>query len=137
MKRIVPIVILLVLFCTAGMVISGCSKSKLSSFIIGRWHRVNVINVDSVFVEDWDFQPGGTLVIHHAPEGAGDTLNLTGTYAVVSYNKFSINIPDDHWILLNGVWQIARKKDGYMMAVIDLSQFDGAGGGLTFREFTR
>jgi hypothetical protein len=137
MKRIGTILILLVLFAAAGIIISGCSKSKLSSYLLGRWHRVNVIDIDSVFVEDWEFQAGGTLVIHHAPEGPGDSLNLVGTYAVVENDKFSINIPDDHWILLNGVWEITRKKNGYMMAVIDLSQFDGAGGGLSFREFTR
>ena len=106
---------------------------------MGRWSRINVENIDSTtFYEDWEFQNGGIFVIHYAPPGPGDTLNATGAWAIKSYSKFSIALPDDKtYYLYNGTWQIVRRKSKNMMIVFDMTQLPGPGGGLEFREFQR
>jgi hypothetical protein len=138
MKRLLSIRFLCLLLLVAGIALGACSKKKARSWLLGRWNRINVVNVsNSSFVEDWEFYNDGTLVIHYGAPGPGDTVNLYGNFSILSYNRFTIHIPDKSFDLLNGYWQITNKKNNNMMIVFDVNQVSGAGGGLTFREFQR
>jgi hypothetical protein len=141
MKSFKPVLTVVLLFVVAAVsILSACSKDDTVSWIVGKWTRVNVVNMDSVNInynETWEFTEDGILRVSYVVTG-GWIFNYDGSYSVDSYKTFTIDVPDSHeFALLNGKWQIVRREDNYMMAIIDMTQFDGAGGGLTFREFRR
>jgi hypothetical protein len=133
MKRYRPGWIFFLLFLTMVIITISCRKSNLEGLLLGRWSRINVVNIDTPFVEDWEFQNSGTLIIHFAKPGPGDTINDQASYALTAYNKFDIQFPNKHpYEQLSGNWQVIRKKNGYLMIVLNHK-----GHGLTFREFQK
>lgn len=134
MNPIKSIRIVFLLLIAAGTILSGCSKSKTKSWLLGRWSRINVVDMTNISLpEIWEFQSDGTFRLLDAISDSGDTLDEQGNYVMKSYSKFEISLSDTtKFDYLVGVWQIVKHKNDYLMIV-----YNHDGHGLTFREFKK
>lgn len=133
MKKIVSLGVIATILVTSLVILSGCSKNKISSEILGRWSRVHVEDVsDSTLIEDWEFLQGGEMLIHNANPGVLDTAPVECYYFIETYNQLSISGADEKSYAqdYNGSWRVIKLENNAMMIIHETS-------GLLFREFVK
>lgn len=123
------LIFLLIMFLS----ILSCGKVATENKLVGRWHRINIDNLDdTTSTEDWEFLGNGDLKIHYQAVGAIDTTYIAGTYSMINYRKVTIagSIENGFPEYYCGNWRIIKlKKDDLIMSTEI--------GGLLIRDFVK
>ncbi|HOY30875.1 MAG TPA: hypothetical protein PKW80_03255 [Bacteroidales bacterium] len=119
-----------------GIVFTVSCKKNTQSFLMGKWDRVYVANIeDTVFYETWEFTADGQLFIECSGyDNLIDSLNYKGvmSYVIDSRNKFTVS---------NGAfsdqWEIVLRKNNKIRIVHNYGEDQNIQKGLDEREFVK
>ena len=134
MKTFHRIIILSLLI--TGILFSVSCKKNTQSWLVGKWDRVNVKDIDdTVFFETWEFTSDGQLLIEcSGGDNYIDSLNYLGelTYNVDSRNKITVSKEK-----FSDQWEIVLRKKDKLRIVHNYGEDMDIQMGLDSREFVK